>query len=271
VTVKLPELVAVPFGVVTEIGPLVAPLGTTAVIWPSELRVKVAETPLNLTEVAPVKFLPPIVTLAPTAPLPGLKPVIDGSGTVTVKLPELVAVPFGVVTLTGPLVAPLGTTALIWPSEATLKLAATPLNLTEVAPVKLCPPIPTDEPTAPLAGEKPSIDGAGTETVNVPELAVPLAVTTVTEPLVAPDGTRVVISVSEVTVKSALVPLKRTAVAPVKWLPPTCTVVPAEPLEGLRPLIDGAGGAVTVKLALAVPFGVTTVIGPLVAPAGTCA
>ena len=41
--------------------------------------------------------------------LPGVKPLISGIVPVTVKLLELDAVPFGVVTLTGPLVALLGT------------------------------------------------------------------------------------------------------------------------------------------------------------------
>jgi len=96
-----------------------------------------------LTEVAPVNRSPPIPMLAPAAPLPGLKPLISGAALVTVKFPELVAVPFGVVTLTGPLVAPLGTWALITPSEVTAKLAETPLNLTAVAPVNALPPICT--------------------------------------------------------------------------------------------------------------------------------
>ena len=65
----------------------------------------VAFTPLNATAVAPVKFVPVIVTLVPTGPLVGAKLVIVGAGT-TVKLLALVAVPPGVVTLTGPVVAP---------------------------------------------------------------------------------------------------------------------------------------------------------------------
>jgi hypothetical protein len=47
--------VAVPLGVVTVIWPLVAPLGTTALIDVSELTTKLAKTPLNLTDVTPVK------------------------------------------------------------------------------------------------------------------------------------------------------------------------------------------------------------------------
>ena len=59
---------------------------------------------------APVKFVPLIVTLVPTGPLVGAKLVIVGAG-MTVKLVALVAVPPGVVTLTGPVVAPVGTLA----------------------------------------------------------------------------------------------------------------------------------------------------------------
>ena len=46
-TVKLVAAPAVPPGVVTETNPLVAPLGTVAVIWVSELTVKAAAVPLN--------------------------------------------------------------------------------------------------------------------------------------------------------------------------------------------------------------------------------
>jgi len=70
----------------------------------------VALTPLNATAVAPVKFVPVIVTPVPTGPLVGVKPAIVG-GLPTVKLVVLIAVPPGVVTLTGPVVAPVGTVA----------------------------------------------------------------------------------------------------------------------------------------------------------------
>ena len=72
---------------------------------------KIAAVPLNLTADAPVKFVPVIVTLVPTGPLAGVKLVIVGALALTVKLAELVAVPPGVVTLTGPVVAPAGTVA----------------------------------------------------------------------------------------------------------------------------------------------------------------
>ena len=69
-----------------------------------------ALTPLNRTAVAPLKFVPLIVTAVPTGPLVGVKLPIVGAG-MTVKLAALVAVPPAVVTLTGPVVAPAGTVA----------------------------------------------------------------------------------------------------------------------------------------------------------------
>jgi hypothetical protein len=76
----------------------------------AEVTTKVALVPLNATEVAPVKLVPLIVTLVPTGPLVGAKPVIVGGGT-TVNALLLVAVPPGVVTLSGPVVAPAGAVA----------------------------------------------------------------------------------------------------------------------------------------------------------------
>jgi hypothetical protein len=70
--------------------------------------VKLAALPLNATAVAPMKFAPLIVTPVPTRPLEGVKLVMVG-GTATAKLLALVAVPAGVVTLRGPVVAPAGT------------------------------------------------------------------------------------------------------------------------------------------------------------------
>src|SRR5439155_13323170 len=132
VTVKLLALVAVPPGVLTWIGPLVAPLGTVAVIWVLVFTVKLAAVPLKRTAVAPVKLVPVMVTEVPTGPLVGLKELMLGGagGVVTVKLLALVAVPPGVLTWIGPLVAPLGTVAVIWVLVFTVKLAAVPLKRT---------------------------------------------------------------------------------------------------------------------------------------------
>src|SRR5689334_3622795 len=86
ITVKLELLVAVPPGALTLIGPVVAVAGTVAEIEVSEMTVNVALTPLNLTAVAPVKFVPVIVTLVPAGPLVGVKLVNVGSdsGTSTI-------------------------------------------------------------------------------------------------------------------------------------------------------------------------------------------
>ena len=69
-TVKLVALVAVPERVATLIGPVVAPVGTIAVICVSETTEKAAEVPLKVTDAALARFSPVIATLAPTAPAP---------------------------------------------------------------------------------------------------------------------------------------------------------------------------------------------------------
>ena len=61
------------------------------------------------TKVAPVKFLPFIVTLVPVGPDIGLNELITGSG-INVNVSELTTVPPGVVILTVP-VAPVPTLA----------------------------------------------------------------------------------------------------------------------------------------------------------------
>ena len=75
---------------------------------------------------------------------------------------------------------------------------------------------------------------------------MPPDVVTVIGPVVAPLGTVVAIDVDEFTVKLAPVPLKRTAVAPVKVAPVIVTLVPTGPLVGVKLLI--VGGLATVTL-----------------------
>jgi hypothetical protein len=185
-------LVAVPPGVVTRIGPIVAPAGTSARIELAESTMKPALTVLKVTAVAPLRFVPLIVTMVPTGPLVGVKLVMVGAGVVTVKLVVLLTVPPDVVTLMGPVVAPLGTVAEIEVEEVTVKLALVPLNRTAVAPVKFVPLIVTLVPTGPLVGEKLVIVGAGgaldtvtvtgTEFHRTPRISIATAVK-VCEPL----------------------------------------------------------------------------------------
>ena len=241
---KLDGLDAVPAGVVTEIGPLVAPVGTVVEIVVSETAVNPAVTPLNVTADAPVKFEPVIVTAVPTGPELGLTAEIDGGAT-TVKLEALVPVPLIVVTETGPVVEPAGTLDVSWVSETMVNPAVTPLNETADAPVKFEPVIVTAVPTGPDVGLKPSTEGGGRVTVKVGVTAgFPPNVVTETGPVVALDGTLAVICVSESTVNEALTPSKVTLVAPVNPEPVIVTAVPAGPDVGSIATIDGR--AVTV-------------------------
>ena len=76
--VKLLAETAVPCGVTMEIFPVTAPLGTTAVTVVALTAINAAAAPPIVTEVAPLKFVPVIVTELPTAPLVGLKLVMLG-------------------------------------------------------------------------------------------------------------------------------------------------------------------------------------------------
>jgi hypothetical protein len=122
-TVNALALDAVPAAVVTEMTPVVAPVGTDAVIEVAEATVyAVAATPLNFTAVAPARLVPAMVTTVPTPPDVGVKPVTVGRlvVVVTVKSDALVAVPAGLVTLIFPVVAPVGTTTLKYPPVRTV-------------------------------------------------------------------------------------------------------------------------------------------------------
>src|SRR5580658_1987969 len=55
----------------------------------------------------------------------------------------------GIVTTTGPVVAPTGTAAVISVLDTTVKVAGMPLKVTLVASVRLFPKMITDDPTEP--------------------------------------------------------------------------------------------------------------------------
>jgi hypothetical protein len=98
-TVKFAALAIVPPGVVTEIFPVVAPVGTVAVICVAEFTVNdVALVVLNFTTlvvklaplIVPLKFVPVILTDVPTGPKVGVNELIVGAGTwLTVKVPPV--------------------------------------------------------------------------------------------------------------------------------------------------------------------------------------
>jgi hypothetical protein len=80
VTEKLKTLDAVPPGVMTAIGPVVAPTGTVAVTIASLTKTKPDEAvPLKWTATEPVKPVPLIVTTVPTGPEVGLNATMVGA------------------------------------------------------------------------------------------------------------------------------------------------------------------------------------------------
>jgi len=163
-----------------------------------------------------------------------------------VNLAALVAVPVDVLTLIGPVTAPLGTVALTDPPVLTENTAATPPTLTAMAPPRSFPLIVSLVPTGPLPGENPVTLGSTTAvTVNGPPLAVPPAVVTVTTPVIAEDGTVAVIDVSDPTVYAVAGTVPNfTPLAAVNPLPVRVTVVPGGPLPGATVAITGGAGPV---------------------------
>src|SRR5713101_8801402 len=110
--------------------------------------VAVAVVPLKVTVLDPCesrKYDPVIVTLCPTDAALGFNVVMPGDG-VTVKVTPLLAVP-PTVTVTGPVVAVVGTGASIAVAVQPVGAVATPLNLTALKPCvapKLVPTVWTD-------------------------------------------------------------------------------------------------------------------------------
>ncbi len=155
-TVKLTPLLAAPPTVTTTL-PVVAPFGTGAVMLVALQFVGAAVVPLNLTELAPCdapKFAPAMVTGVPTKPEVGFRLVMLGAGTGTVKTTPLLATP-PTVTTTLPVVAPLGTVAVMLAALHAVAAAAIPLNATVLVPCaapKFVPAIVAEVPTGPDVG-----------------------------------------------------------------------------------------------------------------------
>jgi hypothetical protein len=140
-------------------------LATTLVV-PVTMKV-VAVVVANVTDVAPFRLVPVIVTVVPPSvePLVGVNEVMVGAGTTNVKLPEDVAVPPAVVTemLTVPAACALVlATTLVVPVTEKLVAVVVP-NLTEVAPFRLVPVMVTVVPPSvePVVGVNEVIAGAG--------------------------------------------------------------------------------------------------------------
>lgn len=97
ITVKLVLLLTVPQLVVTEMGPVVAPMGTSAVIEVLVLSVMEVElTPLNFTSVMPERLVP-VITMLSWSIIPdvGANEVMAGAGlTVAVVDVRVLSQPF---------------------------------------------------------------------------------------------------------------------------------------------------------------------------------
>src|SRR5687767_11796829 len=154
--------VADPPGVVTEMGPVVAPAGTEVRITGPKTLTSAA-TPLNETAVAVFKFSPLMVTSSPGRPRTGENPVMTGGGVAdTVKAVALTALPPDDWTVMGPVVAVAGTVATSeLPKNPCENWATTPLNKTLVTNRRFDPDMVTLELMGPLAGVNPEIVGGG--------------------------------------------------------------------------------------------------------------
>jgi hypothetical protein len=218
-TVNETPLLANPLTVTATL-PVVAAAGTVATIEVAlQLPIVVTAVPLNATVLLPCvdpKFVPVIVTDAPTGPEVGDRPEIVGVVT-TVNETPLLFTPLAFTT-TLPVVAPVGTVATI---EVALQLpivvTAVPLKLTDPVPwvdPKFVPVIVTEAPTAPEVGDKLVMLGTDTTVNETPLLLTPLAFTT-TLPVVAPVGTMATIEVAlQLPIVLTAVPLKLTEPVP---------------------------------------------------------
>lgn len=111
-----------------------------------------------------VKFVPLIVTEVPAGPITGVKLLIVGGSQVTVNGTALDAVPLGVVSEIGPVIAPGGTLAISEPPEKKkFGERRPPPNLTSVTLSR--PPTPdtivTEMSALPRSGERLVTTGSG--------------------------------------------------------------------------------------------------------------
>jgi hypothetical protein len=210
--VKLDELVTVTPLVVTEINPDEAPGGTVVVMLVELNAVTVATVPLKDTMGEALKLTPVIVTVAPTAPLLGVKLEIDGIGNTIKLVPLKTVTPFTVKEIK-PVPAPTGTVVVMLLEVDAVTSAATPLNLTSLVAgvvLKLFPEIIMVAPTAPDVGLNPVMLGVGsTVKSSVLTAVTPLTVIEIF-PVEAPPGTVVVMLLDVDEVTTAVVVLNLT-------------------------------------------------------------
>lgn len=163
VTVNVTPLLATPPAAFTTTFPVVAVPGTTATMEDALQLLMVAVLPLNVTLPFPwvgPKFEPAITMEEPIAPVLGVRELMLGGG-VTVNSAPLLATPL-TVTTTFPVVAPVGTGAVMLVELMLLIVALVPLKVTVVVEVvpKPLPAITIADPTAPVFGVRLLMTGA---------------------------------------------------------------------------------------------------------------
>ncbi len=161
---------------VTTTDPDVAPVGTFATIFVADHDViDVAGVPLKVIVLVPwvdPKLKPFTVTEAPTLPEVGLMLVIPGPDPTTKITPLLDKPP--TVTMTGPVVAPLGTGTAMLVALQAVGTAGVPLKVTTLEPCvdpKFVPVIVTAVPTFPEPGLNEVMLGIAPTTKLTPLLA----------------------------------------------------------------------------------------------------
>ena len=172
-------------------------------------------------------------------------------GVITVKMVALVAVCPFTVTVMAPVVAPTGTEVVMLVTVLAITVAEVSLNSTillEGVASKFVPEIVTVVPTTPDNGVKDEIAGGGITVKFEALVAVCPYTVTVIVPVVAPEGTEVVILVTLLAVTVAVVPLNFTVLlagVASKFVPDIITVVPTPPDAGVNEVM--VGGGITVK------------------------
>ena len=155
------------------------------------------------------------------------------------------------VTLTGPVVAPVGTGTTMELALQLVGVAAVPLNRTVLVPrvaPKFDPVIVTDAPITLDVGERLEMVGPWAEvTVKPTKLLATLFTVTTTDPLVAPPGTGATMLLAVQLLGAAAVPLNVMLLVPCdapKFAPLMVTAVPTVPDVGERLTTLGAVGDV---------------------------
>ena len=154
-TLNTDGLKPTPTSLDTAIKPEIAPVGTVTVMLLFVLAVTTAGVPLNETEVGFNSEEPVIVIVVPTTPLLGVTAVITGAVLVMINGSVVVKLPLGVVTLTGPVVVPEATVAVIIVNVGSTvsPVTVTPLIVTTGLGPKLDPLIVITDPSVPEVGD----------------------------------------------------------------------------------------------------------------------